>query len=544
MESESEDEINTISIPILHAYFRHSLTLLDINTGIHPDEFVHYKKKLEGFLMDLKDAIKTYPMEFNRYIEPINQMIIHTRDCYHGKGERAISYVLLDVFYKFYPLLAIRLVHLFVKTYGSWRDIKELCHYLHTSCAYDTKEGFIRSCIDIVNAQLFTDLKKDDPAELSLVAKWIPRENKKHDWLFDRLAYDWSEKYEGFGTSGSIYKKRYRLMVAKLNRQLKTLEIHLCEKKCNQIEPVAVPKIAMMKQKQQMIFKNISKQTAQPISIDRLEGMMKFKNHFIHQYLSDEATRTLEEKTEPKKTIYIPVHLLVKEALVLLEKIKRTPSTCFLNMKNYLFQIEVLNKQWNQMANQLRTMEKSMNTIPLLEMSFELQTNPRMYYQAIGLAILIAQQSSFGKRILVMDNVCTWVNLSESPDFFSMVKELMEATESYRNTVADAVNTVKLLTKAINESNLSYYQTRGLTLVFLATDFPYEDIKKTLTDNLIQRDNKTPMPTLVFWNHYVKYWDALPAPYNKRDVYYLSGGYFPDLLRVNRFENNPLPTPA
>ena len=147
-----------------------------------------------------------------------------------------------------------------------------------------------------------------------------------------------------------------------------------------------------------------------------------------------------------------------------------------------------------------------------------------------------------------MDNVCTWINLSECPDFFSMVRELITATESYRNTIAEPINAIHLILNAVNESKLSYYQTRGLTLVFLSTDFPQDDITKTLTTNLKKKDNKIPMPKLVFWNHSVKYRDTLLTNYSEKHIHYLSGGYFPDLLEItsfdNRFENNPLPIQA
>jgi hypothetical protein len=162
--------------------------------------------------------------------------------------------------------------------------------------------------------------------------------------------------------------------------------------------------------------------------------------------------------------------------------------TGILDTKNHIFQMAVLNKQWEQMTNQMNNGFINANFIPLLEMSFELQSSPQKYYQAIGLAIMIAQKNSFGKRILVMDNVCTWVNLSECPDFFSMVRELITATESYRNTIAEPINAIHLILNAVNESKLSYYQTRGLTLVFLATDFPYEDIIRTFTKNLKKKE--------------------------------------------------------
>ena len=55
---------------------------------------------------------------------------MHTRDIKNGKGERDLSYLQLFIWYSYYPRLAERALTSFVYTFGSWRDIKDLCGFI------------------------------------------------------------------------------------------------------------------------------------------------------------------------------------------------------------------------------------------------------------------------------------------------------------------------------------------------------------------------------------------------------------------------------
>ena len=53
-----------------------------------------------------------------------------------GFGKRKMTYMMLNVWYDFFPVLSIKALHTIVSgtgniySYGSWRDICELCAYL------------------------------------------------------------------------------------------------------------------------------------------------------------------------------------------------------------------------------------------------------------------------------------------------------------------------------------------------------------------------------------------------------------------------------
>jgi hypothetical protein len=138
------------------------------------------------------------------YLIILYKMIGHTRDIIDGKGECALTYMMIYTWYNYYPELAFHalkcLVDPFIilnneKThqYGSWKDIKYFCNYcLLNNC--DTNHPLIQHAIMIVNNQLRNDCSTlawglDD---ISLVAKWIPREkSNKFGKMYQAFACDY-----------------------------------------------------------------------------------------------------------------------------------------------------------------------------------------------------------------------------------------------------------------------------------------------------------------------------------------------------------------
>ena len=69
------------------------------------------------------------------YKSVLFRMLAHTRDIVSGKGEYALSYMMLFSWYKYFPDLALFAVETFVmpeeeggQPYGSWKDMKYLAH--------------------------------------------------------------------------------------------------------------------------------------------------------------------------------------------------------------------------------------------------------------------------------------------------------------------------------------------------------------------------------------------------------------------------------
>ena len=78
-----------------------------------------------------------------RRITLLYKLIAQTRDITYGKGERLLTYVLISVWYNFYPVSASFAIKLMVSNndndddlfspYGSWCDIKYFCGYIRNS---------------------------------------------------------------------------------------------------------------------------------------------------------------------------------------------------------------------------------------------------------------------------------------------------------------------------------------------------------------------------------------------------------------------------
>ena len=200
-----------------------------------------------------KSTEKSTENQYIQYLVLIYKMIGHTRDCFYGKGEHEISYMMLTVLYKYYPVLAIFALHKFIQqpihnneinsnnsnnsnnkkyhnnsgeqSYGSWRDIKYFCEYLRCNTTESIHHPLIKYSIRLMNNALKKDydnwynvldsyfqkiissssfssienIKKPLAREhLSGVCKWIPREYKKFDWLNEMLVIDWFEYYKPY----------------------------------------------------------------------------------------------------------------------------------------------------------------------------------------------------------------------------------------------------------------------------------------------------------------------------------------------------------
>ena len=111
------------------------------------------------------------------------KMIAQTRDIVFGKGERKLTYMMIMVWYKHYPILAIyalyRLVDLlylpagtrhddlmtYLNTYvgsrkhsfGCWKDIKYFCYYIASNSKQKFEHPLIDVAISIMNDQLMRD---------------------------------------------------------------------------------------------------------------------------------------------------------------------------------------------------------------------------------------------------------------------------------------------------------------------------------------------------------------------------------------------------
>jgi hypothetical protein len=192
------------------------------------------------------------------------KLMAHTRDIVNGYGERELAYMQLFEWARINVSLAKHALELFVNSnnsssnnsIGSWKDVKSFFAYMRRVInvrddrdmhAYMEMTDFM---VGMVNARLaadvlafYSDENDDDPTNyknsVSLVSKWIPRENKskKYGNLYERLACDyyklWLPKDKSNVTSydKAVLKCKihYRKLISFFNRYLDTPQIKMCE---------------------------------------------------------------------------------------------------------------------------------------------------------------------------------------------------------------------------------------------------------------------------------------------------------------------------
>lgn len=104
-------------------------------------------------------------------------LLYHIRDIRNGKGERALFYSLFATLRQKDPSLADQLLS-FIPEFGYWGDMVKL-YIAHRERDVNLSENVVKICA----AQLQNDLQalEDGRHDLSLVSKWLPRENNKRD---------------------------------------------------------------------------------------------------------------------------------------------------------------------------------------------------------------------------------------------------------------------------------------------------------------------------------------------------------------------------
>jgi hypothetical protein len=276
----------------------------------------------------------------------------------------------------------------------------------------------------------------------STVSKWIPREKTRFSWLFEKLVVHWSATYgrwklgPGLGPSpghgpshgpglGPSYssallkcKTHYRKLLSKLNKTLDTTEIKLCSQSTDSIDIQTVSKYTIMNQPKLSTLEEKH----------YLSGLSnQYSNTIVEQRICSGSTVPyLIVPTVPYPivpTVPYPISYFVKEAIRLL-------TSDSINIVAKL----ILNHKWKVFTESYSSYNFD-SILPMLDLSYQmLETDAEAFYTGLGLSILIAEHSSFGKRILTVENKPTWICLDGCDGFLFTVEILLERIRSQSNT--------------------------------------------------------------------------------------------------------------
>jgi hypothetical protein len=184
------------------------------------NEFYASLKRGNFIQSDLDCLLSTITPEQTEF-KLLYRLIAHTRNINDGLGERDLTYAMICVWYRHYPVLAITALRFIVTTVGigTWADIKYLCGYA-TRTNDPNAEAIIDSAVGLLNYQLNADriawnkaladylqIKATTPDTLvprpsgrdvmSFAAKWAPREKSRFGWVFKRMLVQWFRMFGG-----------------------------------------------------------------------------------------------------------------------------------------------------------------------------------------------------------------------------------------------------------------------------------------------------------------------------------------------------------
>ena len=439
--------------------------------------------------------------EYIQILDAFYCLLFYTRDKYEGKGERTLSYLLIMAFYDVYPVLAIYAVHEFVRNsyksldtevyesvcshaIGSWKDMIAICDFLREHSKRRDKHPLIDICIEMVVLQLIKDnhtwkfsIRAMNPQYISNVAKWIPREHKKYDWLFDRFATCWAKKVyphilntantpESRERAATKCKRLFRKQISYLNKQLHTPEIRMTQGFWDTIEPLHIPIGTYMK-------------------------------HF--DKLNDGGPHITDIYNQPPHGIgSLPTFaFLIKHAIRLLAECDghgdaSDGSTIGSRARDQL------NSQWKRCMSQFPSGAFQF-TIPILDVSASMQqTDQEAFYNAIGLAMTIACKSSIESRIIAIASSPVWIQWERTDSFMDIIENIFGSIMSIRSSHLQYSQAIDLIMQGIRGSHSSPRFIENLNIVVISdfsTNIHKLDVSSLFTSNLFDV-----VPTMFFWN--------------------------------------------
>ncbi len=386
------------------------------------------------------------------YLSLLYKMIGHTRDIIDGKGEYNLTYMMIYTWYDFYPELAkfalkclVDLCDRNIHQYGSWKDIKYFCDYVKSQCSII--HPLIDYAVKLVNNQISKDYEKMliNSNEVSLVAKWAPREKTHFGWLYQQLATDYFAHFlttatNSVSTQKAILKCKteYRKVLSALNRKIDTLQIKQCGKVWSSIDFNKVTSISITKQTK--AFLNVSKSGVTRFQDvpDRVQCAENFNNH----------VQTTIKNCAQIKGKRVGMADFTKQAIDLI------------NGNNNQVEKDILNSQWRDNATQTGALGKM---IAMVDVSGSMEGDPMN--AAIALGIRIAEKSVLGKRVMTFSAKPSWVNLSRYDDFVSQVS-VVKGADWGMNTNFNAA--LDLILNAIIENKMDSEDVQDMVLVVLS----------------------------------------------------------------------------
>jgi hypothetical protein len=478
------------------------------------DDIKTFMKFLQNFIVSLKTTII---QTNNKHIQSSNFEILktlysfipYTRDIYGGLGERYITYSMLFIWYYHFPIPTIKCLQLMLQPHdnkpplASWKDIKFFCKFIKDFSEKGESDPLIDTCVGLLNHQLDADYKnwdstldlcdrkkinpnqisvKDKLQDISLVSKWIPRENSSFHWLFQRCAIQWIRSFKphyfshtnneiSFNKAFNKGKKEYRKICSRLSKVIDTLQIHTCSKNLYSINPSNISLHSLDKSSKSLIYDEHHYQNNEHISNEK-------------KYTSDKILNFYQKKRKHSgNTLFYDMSVISSNSL--------NASTSFQNYRS--------SATWNTILRQTPLFN---NTIPLLDLSIFNNTDKHFFNAASSIATTISINSNMfqdQKRIFAFDKSLHFVNIDDKKDLKLNINNLLSIAREHHSS-PDFHKLINNIITAIKHAQIDDNTIQSMKLVLL-TKLSSDNVQifiDTIQKSFSEHFSNTPL--IVLWN--------------------------------------------
>ncbi len=440
------------------------------------------------------------------------------RDVRGGKGERSIALDLISVLLeelheKIGPNVlregsaASKVMPLIVE-YGSWRDVFTLATLMPTY-----RWGMLAYVADQFWAD-YTKLKEERNVapKLSLLAKWLPREKAS---TFKSIFGDLITAI--YGTDDKAERRRYRMTVSDMNRQLDTVETHMCGETWREIKPAAVPGKCLKNNRKAFFNNKLKGSGPRSEEEDRVICAQNFVEH-VAKCAKGEA------KVKGGNTVY--PHELVSS-------VQRTrPGTD---------EMGILEAQWAAIKEKIAVGGHLGKVVPMCDFSGSMTGTPMQVSLGMGLLVSELNHPAFRNSLMTFDSTPKWITFKESDSLHEKI------TKTYNTGFGLSTNfeaAFKMVLDRLVEHKVPVGEEPEDFVVF--TDMGFDEASggshgkalgkagwETLVDKF-QREFAAAggwkLPRIIIWNLRSEYKDY-HAKADQKGVLYISG-WSPSAMRV------------
>jgi len=474
-------------------------------------------EELKSLLADIRSGLARVdldPSQKQSLVESLTMLYCllgQTRDIISGKGECALTYMMIYEWYAFYPEFALFALETLVlpplldssstassgsnrdtkfHPYGSWKDMKYFGEYcFERGCG--NNHPLIRHLVSLTNRALRDDVRlAESGSSITLLAKWIPRQSspsKAFARLSKLLAYDYFAHYlNGVeGTVKTMSAKRkciadYRRLVSGLNRRLDTIQIKQCEGKWSNIDHAKTTSITISKQKYALLNRTKDGKSQRSELVDRIKCAEKFQE-FI-----DSRIKTGKDVNGSRVSM--------------IDFAKRGLELTLPSYNRNQTDVDLLNSQWRDSASKTGDLG---DIVAMVDTSASMTWDGGdPFHVALSLGIRVAEKSRLGKRVLTFSTTPTWVNLSKCDNYVDAISCLRKADAGTGTNFYAALN---LILSAMIQHRVSKEDAAKITLVIFsdmqidAADIRYPSMYDGLKAKYLAAGYEKP-PHIIFWN--------------------------------------------